>query len=230
MEQLKLFEVKDAQRYHFTRRKRRNSLLNLDLTTGIEFTEQGMPQVKPCYFSQPPTYWQLFSQAVSNKTANRCAGVLFFQDDYKFERVWSMPQKYCKILKQFPYVASPDFSLYVNMPLEMQRWNVYRNRLVASFWQTKGIPVIPTMSWSTSESHDFCFDGVYGGTVMISTVGVLNNTVSRQLWCEGAEEMIYRVKPDHIIIYGRPIIFDFRNIEITYIEYIYQKGGMNYGR
>lgn len=230
MNQLNLFEVKDAENHTFTRRKRRNSILNLDLTTDIEFTEQRMPKVTPCYFSQPPIYWQLFSQAVSSKTANYNAGVFFFQDDYKFERVWRAPQKYCNILKRFPYVASPDFSLYVNMPLEMQRWNVYRNRLIASYLQKNEVSVIPTISWSNRDSFDFCFEGVYGGTVMISTVGVLRGVESIMLWRQGVDELLYRVAPEHIIVYGYKIEHDFRNTDVTYVDNIIKKGEMNYGR
>lgn len=189
-----------------------------------------MPRLRPCYFSQPPLYWQLFSQAVSSKTANYSAGVFFFQDDYKFERVWSKAREYCVSLKRFPYVASPDFSLYANMPLEMQRWNVYRNRLRASYWQNNGVSVIPTISWSTGESFDFCFDGIYGGTVIISTVGVMRSEESITLWRQGVDELLYRVAPEHIVVYGSRIEYGFRNTDVTYVDYIVKKGGKNYGR
>ena len=166
---------------------------------------------------------------MSAKTRNRNAGVMFYQDDYKFERVWTNPMKYCSILASFPCVASTDFSLYVDMPLELQRWNVYRNRLLAACWQLHGVKMIPSVSWSTKESYDFCFDGIVGGTVFISTVGVLNNSYSKQLWIDGAVEMVNRINPQCIIIYGHKIDFDFYDINVTYIDYISKKGGANYG-
>ena len=230
MVQLELFESKTTNRLQPRERDRRLRSLNLDLTREIEFTKGGMPKVKPTFFTNVPRYWQLFTQAMNLKTRNRHAGVMFYQDDYKFERVWNYPLKYCRKLMDFPCVTSTDFSLYINMPIEIQRWNVFRNRLLSAYWQLQGINVIPSVSWSTKESYGFCFDGLSGGTVMISTVGILKQKETRELWSNGVDEMLKRVEPDSVIVYGVPIDYDFKNTNVTYIDYIYQKGGLNYGR
>jgi hypothetical protein len=86
--------------------------------------------------------------------------VHFFLEDYRFETVWSRPRKALEALAPYTTLLSPDFSLYRDWPLMLQMWNVYRNRWCGAFWQSRGFTVIPTVSWSTAESYDFCFLGL----------------------------------------------------------------------
>lgn len=44
----------------------------------------------------------------------------FFIDDHRFERLWNNPEKYFRILENFRYVCTPDFSFYDGMPLAMK--------------------------------------------------------------------------------------------------------------
>ena len=137
-------------------------------------------------------------------------GVHFFLDDYQFERVWNNPNKYTDKLEKFDCVLTPDFSLYTDMPFAMQIWNVYRSRLIGQYWQDSGMAVIPTVSWSTHESYNFCFDGLpKNGTVAISTVGVMRNKEAKALFYDGLEEMIARIQPKYILIWGQKIDFNF---------------------
>lgn len=144
----------------------------------------------------------------------------FFLDDYRFERVWNNPLRYIDLLRQFEGVFSPDFSLYRDWPLAIQIWNTYRNRWCGVFWQMHGIKVIPTISWSDNRSYEFCFLGVEkGSTVAISTVGVMKNKESLKFFRKGYDEMIRRIQPEQIIIYGREI----EGIEGKYFEPFYEK-------
>jgi hypothetical protein len=96
-----------------------------------------------------------------------------FLDDYRFETVWTRPYKALSALRLYTTLLSPDFSLYREWPLTLQLWNVYRNRWCGRFWQSQGFRVIPTVSWSTAASYDFCFLGVpKRGVVAVSAVGV----------------------------------------------------------
>src|SRR5690606_139839 len=83
----------------------------------------------------------------------------------RFETVWSRPRKALEALAPYTTLLSPDFSLYRDWPLLLQMWNVYRNRWCGAFWQRQGFTVIPTVSWSTAESVEFCFLGVRGRRV-----------------------------------------------------------------
>ena len=69
-----------------------------------------------------------FSKCISSSDY-RC-WVHFYEDDASFERIWNNPQKYLTVLKKYSGVICPDFSLYRDMPLVMQFWNIYRSRAI----------------------------------------------------------------------------------------------------
>ena len=66
-----------------------------------------------------------------------------------------------------------------------------------------GVDVIPTISWSTEESFEWCFDGEpIGGVVAVSSVGTQNSREKRELFIQGYKEMVRRLQPETIIFYG----------------------------
>lgn len=153
-------------------------------------------------------------------TTKRDAGVHFFLDDYQFERVWNRPREYLYKLAEFECVLTPDFSLYLDMPMAMKIWNVYRSRLIGQMLQNIGVKVIPTLQWAEPATYDFVFDGLpSGGTVATSTVGVMRDQDALDLWRVGMEEALSRVKPQTVICYGTDKIdFDFGKVEVVFIK------------
>lgn len=132
-------------------------------------------------------------------------GVHFFVDDYQFVRVWNSPDKYIPLLKRFAAVLAPDFSTYTDMPRAMQIYNHYRKHWVARYLTDSGITVIPTISWSTPDSYEWCFEGEPRNSVVaISTVGCMKRD-ARELFFMGFDEMKRRLCPTKIICYGAEI-------------------------
>lgn len=85
----------------------------------------------------------------------------------------------------------------------MQIYNHYRKHWLGAYWQDHGITVIPTISWSDYSSFDWCFDGEpVGGMVAVSSVGTQNNPVTRELFITGYREMMDRLEPSTVIMYG----------------------------
>ncbi|MDD3238187.1 MAG: DUF4417 domain-containing protein [Candidatus Gastranaerophilales bacterium] len=138
--------------------------------------------------------------------SNRNGTAHFFLDDYRFERCWKSPDSQIEELQKYQGVLSPDFSLYTNYPEAMQIWQVYRNRWCAAYWQSLGIKVIPTISWSDKGSYEFAFLGVEKSSIVaVSTVGVLNDENAKALFVQGFEKMIKRLEPSQILIYGNTL-------------------------
>ena len=147
------------------------------------------------------------------------AGIHFFIDDYQFERIWNNPHKYVDKILEHDCVLTPDFSLYMNMPLAMKIWNVYRSRLIGQILQDAGAKVIPTLSWAEAETFEFCFDGIEkGGTVAVSTIGVKRDEEAMAIWEAGMKEAIKRLEPSTILVYGGPLDFDYKGIPVVYIK------------
>lgn len=143
-----------------------------------------------------------FNYAIKEKCPENKA-VHFFIDDYQFNRVWNMPNRYLPILRKFKYVLSPDFSPYCDFPKSVQIFNHYRNHWIGAYLQENGVKVIPTITWSYPPSYDFCFDGEPTDSVVaISSVGCMKSKELRQMFLDGYNEMEKRLHPTTIIFYG----------------------------
>jgi len=156
-----------------------------------------------------------FNYAKTSK--DKATGIHFYLDDYQFERIWNKPEEYVDILKQYECILSPDFSLYTDMPLPMKIWNVYRSRLIGQYYQSKGIKVIPTISWAEEKTFDFCFEGIPEGSIVsISTIGIKRDNEAFAIWKKGVDELIERIKPTTILIYGGEVEYDYGEIDVRY--------------
>lgn len=160
----------------------------------------GIPQIKPS--QDMAENWIGFNYA-KGCDEPEIHGVHFFVDDYQFLRLWTNPETYINMLSRFQAVCTPDFSTYTDFPKAVQIFNHYRKHWLAAYWQENGIKVIPTISWSDEDSFKWCFDGEpVGGIVAVSSVGTQNDKQTKYLFESGFEEMVARLQPSQILMYG----------------------------
>ena len=196
-------------------RHRTNDTYNLDIVPDKTKTEgfYQMPIIKNDNYI--PKEIIGFNYAKTSKEKN--VGIHFYLDDYQFERLWNKPEDYTNILKQYNCIFSPDFSLYMDMPMAIKIWNIYRSRLIGQYYQEQGIKVIPTLSWAEKETFQFSFDGIPKGSIVsISTIGVKRNKEALEIWKNGVDELIKRIKPSTILIYGGKLDYDYGSINVIY--------------
>ena len=128
----------------------------------------------------------------------------FFLNDYLFERVWNDPKKNLDFLSTFKAVLSPDFSQYTDMPRALNIYNHYRKMWVSAYWQAHGLKAIPVAGWSDEESFEYCFDGMpKNSLIAVSTVGVMTNPNFEESFRRGFEEMMRRLEPAQLLLYGK---------------------------
>ena len=90
--------------------------------------------------------------------------------------------------------------------------------------------MVPTLSWCERDTFAFCFDGIEpGGTVAVSTIGVKRADDAYHMWSEGMDEAIRKLKPEHVIVYGGDIGYQFP-CEVTYIKNAVTERMKNSGR
>ena len=143
-----------------------------------------------------------FSKCISSNDYNQW--VMFYEDDAAFERIWRNPEKYLAILKKFKGVISPDFSLYRDMPLIMQKWNTYRSRAIGHWLEENGIEVIPNVRFSDERSFKFCTLGVRKNSIIsIGTHGLIKIKEEKDYLINGLDYVVNHIKPTMIIIYGK---------------------------
>ena len=195
--------------------------MNLDKFYPITSGKYGMPVIKKISPDEI-TSIDLLGFNYARTTDEKQKFLHFFLDDYQFYRVWNELKCNGEIIKEFAGALSPDFSLYLDYPISLQIYNTYRNRYCGAYWQSLGVKVIPTIGWSDESSFDFCFEGVEKGSVVaVGTVGVMNDENAKKLFLKGYNEMMKRLEPKKIIVYGSK--FEGLSGDIIEIKPFYNK-------
>lgn len=174
---------------------------NLDLGHFETVGEYNIPKLHPEHMDERID-WIRFNHALQEQS-RRNLGVHFFLDDYLFQRIWNDPTRYALFLRDFKAALTPDFSMFTDYPKAVNVYNHWRKHLLGAYWQCFGCKVIPSIGWIDRDSYSWCFSGEpEGGTVAVSSVGVMKNRDARKLFVDGYREMMTRLQPDKIIFFG----------------------------
>lgn len=177
------------------------------------------PIIKPTFII--PNRIIAFSRAISCKDYNQW--VHFFEDDYLFERIWRNPRKYIDILKRYNGVILPDFSLYRDMPLAMQIWNIYRSRAIGHWLQKNGVNVIPNIRYGDKRTYRICCDGIHKHCVIaIGAHGNLRLLEDREIFLKGLDVIVKKLEPTVIVVYGaapEKYFKKYKNLGIQIVQF-----------
>ena len=139
-------------------------------------------------------------QNLSVKNNNSRKFVLGFSEDDKIARFWNNPLKYIPRFQSAYAVATPDYSLHPQMDVLTYLNQIYKNRWLGCFWQEHGIRAVPSVGWTTKEWDELSFAGIeIGSVVVISTLGSKRDV---NFFMRGYNEMIRRIEPPLIVVYG----------------------------
>lgn len=143
-----------------------------------------------------------FSKAKSGRGCD--SWIHFYEQDSRFECFWNNPQRYLPIIKRYKGIISPDYSLYYDMPLCMQMWNIYRGRALAHWLNENGVDVIPNIRWGDNRTFEMSCLGVEGGkTIAVGTHGCIKTVIERNMFIAGFDYVVNRLEPQTIVVYGR---------------------------
>lgn len=177
----------------------------------------------PCLKAETRTPKRLiaFSKAVHSTETD--AWVHFYEDDIAFERLWNRPKTYLPILKKFKGVISPDFSVYRDMPLVMQQWNIYRSRALAHWLQENGVPVIPNIRFSDDRTFELACAGISRHAVIaIGSHGCIRLPTERNYFKKGLAYVIDTLEPTAVIVYGTTpdeVFAPYKDKEIEILQF-----------
>jgi hypothetical protein len=182
----------------------RYGILNSKLLTGAEFEGPlHMPKLAPVNNVKPCDLVPFHMTKTTKEPRGKWFH--FFEDDYQFERIWKDPEQYRPALQRFQGGFSPDFSVLLDMYGGQQIWNTWRNRVLAYWLQTLGIPIIPNASWSDEDSFSWVFDGLPENSMLAFTsVGCMGKDyVCKRSLLNGVHELIRKKNPSALIVYGK---------------------------
>lgn len=222
MEQLCLFSKEVMRRLTLlppdnmdNSRSRDCDILNRSICEQLSFTgKYQMPVVKANKASIPKqirALYRLTGKAIIQVVPH------FYTSDNHFEALWTYPRKFIELLRRFPAVISTDFSIYLELTVNHKLWNIFRNKVMAAWWQLCGIEVIPNVSWTTDLSLACSFDGWPKHTMIaVNSTGIGTNQRCRHNWLDGYNAMLDVLAPTHILRYGARIEGEREDISTYY--------------
>ena len=156
-----------------------------------------------------------------NDTPENCCKIAHgFLDDYRMNVFYKYPDRHQEKLSQYQALITPDYSDWREMNTWREIESISHSRWVGKHWQEDwGMPVIPSVTWSSPASFEFCFDGIERGCwVAISTVG---SKLSSKAFLLGYDAMLDHIEPAGIICLGKP--YPEMRGNIIYVPYQYPK-------
>lgn len=172
----------------------------------------------------------------------------FYQDDYVFDGFYGLwnsllydhqTNKGFSLdkLKDAGGIICPDYSLYGDFPEAQKIWNTYRSRSIGCFINMIGGVAVANFHANGPDSYKYCFGGIKKHDIVaVSTVGCLRSSADKELFLQDLEELIKRIEPKVIILYGnnnKDVIDLFKKYNQKYLffssEISKAYGGKNHG-
>ena len=193
--------------------KRRNSARermltfnNMHLTEGMTFTPtHHFPIIEPYTGS---TDFELYAYSRRKGLSGENQALHFFAYDCTFDNaVWRNLESTTYNVRNFDYLFTPDYSLYVDEQLTHQNIEfTYRTRFAGAYWQQCGFNVIPTASWGNANSFSYSLEGLPKGSVLaVCGTGNKRCASSFELWKYAIRRIEAELLPIVILVYGEPV-------------------------
>lgn len=118
--------------------------------------------------------------------------------------MWGQPEKYVEVLSMFAGGFSPDFSMLYDMPIVLQLYNCWRNRVLAYYLQQCGVRIIPNACWGSWETLEWAFNGLPNNSdLSITTQGCFKDEYAKYLLINGLHKLVREKCPTKIYVYGK---------------------------
>ena len=132
----------------------------------------------------------------------------FHEMDPEFAEVLISPTEYVSDFAKYGAIISPDCSLYRCAPLTVQITNVYRNRAIGYYYQSRGQYVIPQIRWGSEETYTtkvlpekIAFLGAPRNSILaIGTYGCIQHRDDKYHFKAGLEAMLETLEPELLIM------------------------------
>lgn len=126
----------------------------------------------------------------------------FYCIDSALTPVLNHPDKYVEKLKQYQCVIGMDASPYDNMPLVVQKSQIYLNLAITYYYGKQGIKVIPNVRVGTNDTLSSLAAYPHNHLIAIGTNGFTHSKANRIIFKEQVAFIINSLEPSGILVYG----------------------------
>lgn len=175
----------------------------LFMTMAVSMTSKNeMPNVRE-YTGDIPSDILGIHRAVPRKLYN--VAPHFYFDDSRIQQYWNKPFQTEKLLSNFKVSIGVDFSMTNEMARPQKIHASFLNKLWVAWLQSRGLKVIPNISFPDEWQEDYWIEGWPKHSVIaISSVGVLTHGNPKE-WLKAVEKIRKLLQPIHILRYGPKI-------------------------
>ena len=145
-----------------------------------------------------------------NNISDFNSAICFYEREENFSELLLNPARYLEDLRKFQAVISPDCSMYRDMPLSMQITNLFYSRLIGSYYQRKGLYVIPNIRWGSEDTYrdsilpeKIAFLGVAKHSIIsVGSYGCIKDKENKFFFEAGLASMMETLEPEIVLVYG----------------------------
>lgn len=129
-------------------------------------------------------------------------GMCFYCNDYTFTPVLNNPKAYVEKFAQYACVVGLDPSPYDNMPLVVQKSQIYLNIAATYYYGSCGLKVIPNVRLGDDRTLT-CLEAFPKNTLIaIGTHGFVHRLDNRRIFANQINKIVDELEPSGIVVYG----------------------------
>jgi|GEM_PF-423829 len=129
-------------------------------------------------------------------------GMNFYCVDQSFTPILNNPKKYVEKLKNYACVIGIDASPYDNMPLVVQKSQIYLNLAITYYFGMEGLMVIPNVRLGNNETLSSLEAYPKNHLICIGTNGFTHRLDNRKIFRDQVTQVVKFLNPSGILVYG----------------------------
>lgn len=151
--------------------------------------------------TEPPkeiVQWDRRRDVVKPKDTAMC----FYCSDCSFTPILGNPKRYVDKMKEYGMVVGIDASPYDNMPLVVQKSQIYLNLAITYYFGRKGIKVIPNVRLGDDRTFTSLEAYPKKTLIAVGTHGFTKKLANKAIFINQVHEIIDVLEPLGICVYG----------------------------
>mgnify|MGYP004445084897 CR=1 FL=1 len=129
-------------------------------------------------------------------------GMCFYCTDPNFAPILGNPKAYVDKLKEYQAVIGIDASPYDNMPIVVQKSQIYLNLGITCYYGFRGMKVIPNVRLGDNRTLSSLEAYPHHTLIAIGTNGFIKLLENRYFFADQAMRVVDELEPTGICVYG----------------------------
>lgn len=188
---------------NYARKPYIRDVFQAELIQGAEWTEpDGYPVIESWMIPKvPPKELYQWDRRYDVKNP-LIAGMSYYCTDPGFIPVLNNPQGYVEKLRKYACVVGIDPSPYDNMPLCVQKSQIFNNLAITYYYGSQGIKVVPNVRLGNDKTIGMLTAIPQHTLIAVGTNGFVENKETHKIYANQMKIVVDNLVPAGIMVYG----------------------------